>query len=253
MSAERWGVWCLEDRAWCQGTVGTKEHASAALPRWQSGRAAEVDPNHFHYELRPVLNDAHTSELDALKHKAITQGVTPEEWDVEVARAMRFLQKTTPPDVSCSFCGKKVGEPVSDFQPETMIRHIIQGPKVSICDDCVSLCDTMLIENGIAPARSSCTLDNCGHMRQLDAIVDLLGMPRGTRSVLDELRARAAAEWEDVEDEWSAAIGAAHPARSDSHEEYGVAMTMVGHRHSKGALVALVNWLLVMNKRGERL
>jgi len=38
-----------------------------------------------------------------------------------------------------------------------------------------------------------CTLDNCGHMRQLDAIVAFLRMPRGTRSVLDELRARAMA------------------------------------------------------------
>ncbi len=40
-------------------------------------------------------------------------------------------------------------------------------------------------------SRAPCSLANCGHMRQLDAIVDLLGMPRGTRSVLDELRARA--------------------------------------------------------------
>lgn len=39
-------------------------------------------------------------------------------------------------------------------------------------------------------AREPCTLDNCGHMRQLDAVVDLLGMSRGARSVLDELRAR---------------------------------------------------------------
>jgi hypothetical protein len=37
---------------------------------------------------------------------------------------------------------------------------------------------------------SRCTLENCGHMRQLDAIVNLLGMTRGTRSVLDELRSR---------------------------------------------------------------
>lgn len=35
---------------------------------------------------------------------------------------------------------------------------------------------------------SYCTHESCGHMRQLDAIVDLLGMRRGTRSVLDKLR-----------------------------------------------------------------
>jgi len=54
--------------------------------------------------------------------------------------------------------------------------------------------------------------------------------------------------WQDVRDEWSDAIEAAHPARgSESHDEYGVAMRMVGNRHSKGELLALVNWLLVLN------
>lgn len=59
-------------------------------------------------------------------------------------------------------------------------------------------------------------------------------------------------EWEDVPDEWTAAIRAAHPAHgSGSHDEYGIAMQMVGHRHSKGELVALVNWLLVRLKAEE--
>ena len=99
-------------------------------------------------------------------------------------------------------------------------------------------------------SRAPCTLENCGHMRQLSAIVDLLGMPRGTRSVLDELRQRQ--EWEDVRDGWTDAIKAAHPAHgSGSHDEYGTAMQMVGHRHSKGELVALVNWLLVRIKQAK--
>jgi hypothetical protein len=55
----------------------------------------------------------------------------------------------------------------------------------------------------------------------------------------------AMSAWDDVKDQWSAAIREAHPVRSGSHDEYGVAMQMVGHRHSKGELVALVNWLLV--------
>ena len=59
--------------------------------------------------------------------------------------------------------------------------------------------------------------------------------------------------WEDVKDEWTNAIKLSHPARSESHEEYGVAMQMVGHRHSKGELVALVNWLLVLNRLGAKL
>lgn len=54
-----------------------------------------------------------------------------------------------------------------------------------------------------------------------------------------------AALWEDIKDEWSRAISAAHPTRSGSHDEYRVALQMVGNRHSKGELVDLVNWLLV--------
>jgi hypothetical protein len=98
------------------------------------------------------------------------------------------------------------------------------------------------------PSRGYCTLENCGHMRQLDAIVDFLGMPRGGISVLGFLRARGEA-WEDVADEWTDAIKAAFPTRSGSHDEYGVAMQMVGHRHSKDELIALVNWLLVEKVR----
>lgn len=58
--------------------------------------------------------------------------------------------------------------------------------------------------------------------------------------------------WEDVKDEWTEAVRAAHPTRSESHEEYATAMKMVGNRHSKGELVALVNWLLVERKKSKR-
>jgi hypothetical protein len=61
--------------------------------------------------------------------------------------------------------------------------------------------------------------------------------------VREELR--LARDWKNVADEWGPAIHDAHPVRSGSHDTYGVAMQMVGHRHSKGELVALVNWLLV--------
>jgi len=40
------------------------------------------------------------------------------------------------------------------------------------------------------------------------------------------------------------AIKAAHPMRSDRHDLYAEAMRLVGAKHSKGALVELVNWLL---------
>ncbi len=51
--------------------------------------------------------------------------------------------------------------------------------------------------------------------------------------------------WDDVEDEWTPEIKAAHPTRSGAHDEYALAMKMVGNRHSKGELINLVTWLLV--------
>jgi hypothetical protein len=51
--------------------------------------------------------------------------------------------------------------------------------------------------------------------------------------------------WEDKTDSWTDLIKAAFPTRSGSHESYAMAMRMVSNRHSKGELIALVNWLLV--------
>ena len=42
-----------------------------------------------------------------------------------------------------------------------------------------------------------------------------------------------------------AAIKAAHPLRSGRHDLYQEAMRMVGAKHSKGALVEMVTWLLL--------
>jgi hypothetical protein len=58
--------------------------------------------------------------------------------------------------------------------------------------------------------------------------------------------------WEDVKDEWSASIKAAHPMNTNTHELYAKAMKMVGHRHSKGELVALVHWLLFEIAKGGK-
>jgi hypothetical protein len=55
---------------------------------------------------------------------------------------------TAPTDATCSFCGKKRGEPVSDFRPDP-VRYIVQGPLVTICDACILLCVEILEDNGI--------------------------------------------------------------------------------------------------------
>ena len=137
-----------------------------------------------------------------------------------------------------SFGGETLEETAEKFLRMQIEPHLVTSARIA------SL--AALLQGTHAP----CTLENCGHMRQLDAIVDLLGMPRGTRSVLDELRDRS--KWEDTPDEWTEAIKAAFPTRSGSHDEYGLAMQMVGHRHSKGELVALVNWLLVAEFRAAK-
>jgi hypothetical protein len=68
-----------------------------------------------------------------------------------------------------------------------------------------------------------------------------------TRAEYDRVCAELAqwTTWDDVDDEYTAEIDAAFPTRSGSHYLYAIAMKMVGNRQSKGALVELVNWLLV--------
>ena len=51
-------------------------------------------------------------------------------------------------------------------------------------------------------------------------------------------------DWKDATLPEDAAIDAAFPTRSGRHDLYLEAMRLVGARQSKGALVALVNWLL---------
>ena len=50
--------------------------------------------------------------------------------------------------------------------------------------------------------------------------------------------------WDDAPQPEDEAIRAAFPTRTGKHSTYEEAMRLVGARHSKGALVALVNWLL---------
>lgn len=52
---------------------------------------------------------------------------------------------------------------------------------------------------------------------------------------------------EDKRDRWTPMIDASHPLKvgtKDAHDAYATALEMVGNRHSKGALVDLVCWLV---------
>lgn len=54
--------------------------------------------------------------------------------------------------------------------------------------------------------------------------------------------------WQDKSDQWQDSIDAAHPTKTGKHDTYAKALDMVGNRHSKGALVDLVNWLLAYRR-----
>ena len=56
----------------------------------------------------------------------------------------------------------------------------------------------------------------------------------------------------DKEDELTPAIKAAHPVRSGEHATFARALQLVGNRRSKSALVELVSYLLIREKRLRR-
>jgi hypothetical protein len=58
--------------------------------------------------------------------------------------------------------------------------------------------------------------------------------------------------WDDKDDDLSAAVLASHPVNSKRHDTYERAMDLVGNRHSKSALVALVNHLLIQTEDAEK-
>lgn len=51
----------------------------------------------------------------------------------------------------------------------------------------------------------------------------------------------------DKPDRWTPLIEQAHPTVTGLHMPYELALAMVSNRHSKGALIDLVNWLLLLN------
>lgn len=61
----------------------------------------------------------------------------------------------------------------------------------------------------------------------------------------DAARPETTDRWADKPLPEDAEITAAHPLNSGRHDLYMEAMRLVGARHSKGALVELVTWLLL--------
>lgn len=83
-SEPRWGVWCVEDQGWCM--TGTHEEAQLAFPEWASGRAAAVDPAHYHYKMLPINSSTG-------KPVGWTFPVTREDW--KAAKEMLSLDEAS--------------------------------------------------------------------------------------------------------------------------------------------------------------
>jgi hypothetical protein len=56
----------------------------------------------------------------------------------------------------------------------------------------------------------------------------------------------------DQKDEWTDEIAAHHPLKTKAYAQWDTAMAMVGARHSKGALVELVCWLLQKSQKPKQ-
>lgn len=110
--------------------------------------------------------------------------------------------------------------------------------------DCVS--DDQVAHACPLLTRRSISMTNCGHPGT-----------EGAKSCLGNCTFHSrAAETESSEDAWTDkpipeddAIRAAHPTRTGRHDLYAEAMRLVGAKHSKGALVDLVNWLLSLRSQ----
>lgn len=108
------------------------------------------------------------------------------------------------------------------------------------CDDCQTChCPTTWARSRIVEL-----LDDCD---RLERTVELQRAVFVESERLIDKASDIVATWDDAPLPEDAAISAAHPTRSGRHDLYAEAMRLVGAKRSKGALVALVNWLLVRN------
>lgn len=115
---------------------------------------------------------------------------------------------------------------------------------------------TVVNGGGLAGGCSFCMAEQVERDRDgyRSALCDLLAAAHGT-TVAEAAMEKARGvlkdgppepqEWADRPTPEDAAIAEAFPTRSGRHDTYQRAMRLVGDRHSKGALVALVNWLLI--------
>jgi ATP-dependent Clp protease ATP-binding subunit ClpA len=109
---------------------------AAAIAR-QAGRS-DVGTEHL---LAALALDPGSRARRVLSHLGVSIPAIKKEVDCYVGPGKQRRRKRDKADLACSFCGKS----------QKQVKKLIAGPRVSICDECIDLCNEILADEGDEP------------------------------------------------------------------------------------------------------
>jgi ATP-dependent Clp protease ATP-binding subunit ClpA len=104
----------------------------AAAIAQQAGRN-DVGTEHL---LAALALDPGSRARRVLSHLGVSIAAIKKEVDCYVGPGKQRRRKRGKADLACSFCGKS----------QKQVKKLIAGPRVSICDECIDLCNEILAE-----------------------------------------------------------------------------------------------------------
>jgi ClpX C4-type zinc finger/Clp amino terminal domain, pathogenicity island component len=104
---------------------------AAAIAR-QAGRS-DVGTEHL---LAALALDPGSRARRVLSHLGVSIAAIKKEVDCYVGPGKQRRRKRGKADLACSFCGKS----------QKQVKKLIAGPRVSICDECIDLCNEILAD-----------------------------------------------------------------------------------------------------------
>lgn len=226
-----------------RGDLTPYEREQAGEP-WPLCRGGGVNPEHWerggqyckapmHDERPTVWTAPPNAKSEALERLNIPRDAEPPEITEEIRAAARAA--SAPYRERCALC---------QHEPHDGICDVSDGCIRCGCVTCPALPRGWREAHGVnVPIPPE--LDRSDPIAVLKAYDFMVGL---CEIYAADLRA-AHDEWSDKSLPEDAAISAAFPTRTGRHDLYAEAMRLVGAKHSKGALVALVNWLLAEANR----